>query len=70
MMFKISKKAKDLTMYLMGIGVLALIIGFFSDSHRAWPALLFNTYFFLGISLFAVSLLHCNMFLRLDGQLF
>ena len=29
MMFKISKKAKDLTMYLMGIGVLALIIGFF-----------------------------------------
>ena len=54
MMFKISKKAKDLTMYLMGIGVLALIIGFFSDSHRAWPALLFNTYFFLGISLFAV----------------
>ena len=53
-MFKISKKAKDLTMYLMGIGILALIIGFFSDSHRAWPALLFNTYFFLGISLFAV----------------
>ena len=53
-MFTINKKAKNLTMVLMTIGLIALIFGFVSNPHGAWPALLFNTYFYLGISVFAV----------------
>ena len=53
-MFTIDKKAKDLSMALMAIGLIALIFGFVSNPHGAWPALLFNTYFYLGISVFAV----------------
>ena len=53
-MFTIDKKAKNLSMALMAIGLSALIFGFVSNPHGAWPALLFNTYFYLGISVFAV----------------
>ena len=63
-MFKITKKLKRLSLILMIIGLVSLIYGFVSDfSHYSenpkhhfatWPALLFNTYFFLGISVFAV----------------
>jgi len=63
-MFTVTKKLKRFSLVLMIIGILALIYGFFSDfmhysedpkHHFAtWPALLFNTYFFLGISVFAV----------------
>lgn len=53
-MFTITKNAKNLSFGLMIIGLIALILGFVSDSHSAWPSLLFNTYFFLGISVFAV----------------
>lgn len=53
-MFTINKKAKNLSMALMAIGLIALIFGFVSNPHGAWPALLFNTYFYLGISVFAV----------------
>jgi len=53
-MFTIDKKAKNLSMVLMAIGLTALIFGFVSNPHGAWPALLFNTYFYLGISVFAV----------------
>jgi len=63
-MFKITKNARNLSMGLMAIGLIALIFGFVSDfNHLAedphhhfstWPALLFNTYFYLGISVFAV----------------
>ncbi|MEC7863765.1 MAG: quinol:cytochrome C oxidoreductase [Bacteroidota bacterium] len=53
-MFTIDKKAKNLSMALMAIGLTALIFGFVSNPHGAWPALLFNTYFYLGISVFAV----------------
>ncbi len=53
-MFTIDKKAKNLSMTLMAIGLIALIFGFVSNPHGAWPALLFNTYFYLGISVFAV----------------
>jgi hypothetical protein len=41
-------------MALMAIGLIALVFGFVSNPHGAWPALLFNTYFYLGISVFAV----------------
>ena len=53
-MFTITKNARNLSFGLMIIGVTALILGFVNDAHSAWPSLLFNTYFFLGISVFAV----------------
>ena len=53
-MFTIDKKAKNFSLSLIGIGLIAMIYGFLTDSHSAWPSLLFNTYFFLGISVFAV----------------
>ena len=36
------------------IGLMSVIIAFINDSHSAWTNILFNNYFFLGISLFAV----------------
>ena len=36
----------------MIIGI-TLILGFVNDFHHSMPSLLFNTYFFLGISVFA-----------------
>lgn len=53
-MFTIDKKAKNFTMALMAIGLIALIFGFVSNPHGAWPALLFNTYFYIGIAVFGV----------------
>ncbi len=53
-MFTIDKKAKNFSMALMAIGLIALIVGFATDPHRAWPSLLFNNYFFIGIAVFAV----------------
>ena len=53
-MFTINKNAKNLSMVLMAIGLWSLIFGFATDAHSAWPSLLFNTYFYLGISVFAV----------------
>ena len=53
-MFTITKNAKTLSMALMVVGLIALIFGFYTDAHAAWPSLLFNTYFYLGISVFAV----------------
>ena len=53
-MFTIDKKAKNFSMGLMVIGLIALIFGFIYNPHGAWPALLFNTYFYLGIAVFAV----------------
>ena len=53
-MFTITKNARNLSMVLMAIGLIALIFGFATDTHAGWPSLLFNNYFFLGISVFAV----------------
>ncbi len=53
-MFTITKNARNLSMSLMAIGLIALIFGFSTNAHAAWPSLLFNSYFFLGISVFAV----------------
>jgi len=53
-MFTIDKKAKNFSMVLMAIGLIALTYGFWTDAHRAWPSLLFNNYFFIGISVFGV----------------
>ena len=53
-MFTIDKKAKNFSMALMAIGLIALIYGFSTDAHRTWPSLLFNNYFFIGIAVFGV----------------
>ena len=53
-MFTIDKKAKNFTMALMAVGLIAMTYGFYTDAHRAWPALLFNTYFYIGIAVFGV----------------
>ena len=53
-MYSINKNISIATMIMIAIGLLSAIIAFISDSHSAWTSLLFNNYFFLGISLFAV----------------
>ena len=53
-MFTINKNAKTTSMALIAVGLIALILGFSTDSDRAWSSLLFNNYFFLGISVFGV----------------
>ena len=53
-MFTITKSARNLSMVLMAVGLISLIFGFATDAHSSWPSLLFNNYFFLGISVFAV----------------
>ncbi len=53
-MYSINKNISIATMIMIAIGLLSAIIAFTSDSHSAWTSLLFNNYFFLGISLFAV----------------
>lgn len=57
-----SNKAKITTFVLMGVGLLGLLIGYFTDhsehvTQRFWSNLLINGYFFFGISLTAVFFL-------------
>ena len=54
MMYTVNKNIKILSVCMVFIGVLSTIFAFFIDSHSAWTSVLFNNYFFLGISLFAV----------------
>ncbi len=44
----------------MGIGVIALIVGFIIHPNRAWADLLVNNIFFLGIALCAVFFIAAN----------
>ena len=53
-MFQLNKKLHFTSISMIVIGLLSLVIGFMSDAHSTWTNLLFNNYFFLGISLFAV----------------
>lgn len=57
MNYTVSKNIKTLTYILMGIGVLAVIVGFFTDHsehhNRFWANLLVNSFFFFAISLAA-----------------
>ena len=50
-MFEVTAKLKRFAYILIAVGVLALGYGFIADAHRAWPALMVNNIFFLGISL-------------------
>ena len=53
-MFKTNKKINLMTSIMILLGLVSGTIAFITDSHAAWTNLLFNNYFFLGISLFAV----------------
>ena len=53
-MFTPTRSINTASMVMILIGILSCAIAFFSDTHAAWTNLLFNNYFFLGISLFAV----------------
>ena len=53
-MYKISKNTRLLSLGLILIGVISTSYAFITDAHAAWTSLLFNNYFFLGISIFAV----------------
>jgi hypothetical protein len=50
-MFTVPSKAKQISLILMAIGILALIVGFVTDSDRAWASLLVNNFFFLVMAL-------------------
>ena len=53
-MFKTNKNINTAITVMILLGVVSCVIAFMNDSHSAWTNLLFNNYFFLGISLFAV----------------
>ena len=53
-MYKISKSTHLLSLVLIAIGLISTVYAFINDSHAAWTSLIFNNYFFLGISIFSV----------------
>tara|TARA_B100001057_G_scaffold45585_1_gene40665 strand:- start:3550 stop:4740 length:1191 start_codon:yes stop_codon:yes gene_type:complete len=53
-MYKISKNTHLLSIGLILIGIISTSYAFITDAHSAWTSLIFNNYFFLGISIFAV----------------
>ena len=53
-MYKISKNTRLLSLGLILVGIISTSYAFITDAHAAWTSLLFNNYFFLGISIFAV----------------
>ena len=53
-MYKVTKNTHLVSTVLMLIGVVATSYAFMTDTHAAWTSLVFNNYFFLGISIFAV----------------
>ena len=53
-MYSPTRSVSIASIVMILIGLLSATVAFISDSHAAWTNLLFNNYFFLGISLFAV----------------
>jgi hypothetical protein len=53
-MYTVTKNSKLISYALMAIGLIAVIVGFTTDPHRAWPSLLINNYFFLAIGAFSI----------------
>jgi hypothetical protein len=53
-MYTVAKNTKLISYALIAIGLIASALGFVNDSHRAWPSLLINNYYFLAISAFAI----------------
>ena len=52
-MYTISRNTKLISYALMAIGLIATVLGFATDAHRAWPSLI-NNYYFLAIAAFAI----------------
>ncbi len=50
-MFTFTSKARNFTLALMGLGVIAIIFGFINDPLRAWASLLQNAFYFNAIAL-------------------
>jgi hypothetical protein len=50
-MFTFTSKARNFTLALMGLGVIAVIYGFINDPVRAWASLLQNAFYFNAIAL-------------------
>ena len=53
-MYTPTKRINIISIVMIVIGILSCSVAFITDSHAAWTNLLFNNYFFLGISIFAV----------------
>ncbi len=53
-MYKVTKNTHLVSIVLILIGTVATSYAFMTDTHAAWTSLVFNNYFFLGISIFAV----------------
>tara|TARA_Y100001978_G_scaffold107593_1_gene96166 strand:+ start:4361 stop:5545 length:1185 start_codon:yes stop_codon:yes gene_type:complete len=53
-MYTVNKNTKLVFNLLMLIGLVAMVVGFYKDPHRAWPSLMINNYFFLAIAAFAI----------------
>ena len=53
-MYTPSRRINIISIVMIVIGILSCSVAFITDSHAAWTNLLFNNYFFLGISIFAV----------------
>jgi hypothetical protein len=48
------KSVKNASFIMIFVGLISIIAAFINDAHAAWTNILFNNYFFLGISIFAV----------------
>ncbi len=53
-MYKQNNNIKTISLIMIIIGIVSMIVAFLTDTHSAWVSLLFNNYFFMGVSLFAV----------------
>ncbi len=51
MRYNFTKSNRNLALALMGIGVIAIIIGFLTNPHRTWASLLVNNFYFMALSL-------------------
>ncbi len=53
-MYKINRNTNIAAILMIILGLISCLVAFYNDAHAAWTNLIFNNYFFLGISLFAV----------------
>ena len=49
--YELTRNNKIIPIVMMAIGVVAVVVGFMTDSTRAWAALLHNDFYFTAIAL-------------------
>jgi hypothetical protein len=49
--FVVPARLRNITFGLMGIGLVAIVVGLMTDSHRFWANFLLNNWYFLGVAL-------------------